>query len=360
MLKKLLYFVSVSFHRNSNEILKSPINSFYHKFTNSTCLFTDQIGNIFKINSNNTGFDLISKKPIPCLDNIVYNDESLLYSYYITGGLFQKSFRKTTFFKNGMVFQANNKISSVLLSSIEENSTCLEVFNSEFYLNFDIYGNIKRYPLYKNKNVEKEEASKTKHFKLKLFNTNHFQHLILFEKYIFSITDKNRLQVYSFNETLSSNVENTTIETIFSIALSYTSLVKKIMIKKFGIFIQILLWYNDNTIEIITIRDIEYKNIKYCLSFYNSNSIEKINFNNIEIVDIDFNQTFVAIFSKKRLFLFEYNPLYKHCVKILDRYYDFPYFTKIVWFDEKYIIFNEQKFIPFMIIHTNSTFLLKK
>ena len=334
---KSLFFVSVSFNLNDQLIsLKKPIHRFHFESSSncSLCIFSDTSGKLYSIHNNNTGFSSIGEKPIYHLQNLkTYENNTFLYSSETLMG------QRTT------VMKGNSLVN--FLWSREENSSSIEFINKNSFYRFDYFGNYYQFN-------EKLKILQKK--KIKMLNSMYFQSMFFLNNFLFAVTDQNRLQMYYFQEI--DDLFINTKEIVFSLALKQKTIVKKIKVKRYGIFFQILIWFYDDNIELITIRDINNSNPKYRLSYYNYNVIDRNNFKGINIVDIEFIKEFVVICCSKKIFIFEYSPYQNQCTKILDRYYNFPSFNQVVWYNN-YILFNDNKFIPYLTIHTESS-LVKK
>ena len=187
-----------------------------------------------------------------------------------------------------------------------------------------------------------------------------FQHITTYENLIFSIDNFNKLRVHRVNE-VTTNIENdSSIEPtcIFSFTVSNSSKLKKLTVKKIGKFFNILLWFTDDRVVILTL----YKSI------INDDqlliSCRSILYLEPNCIDIEYNLDYVFLFYAKKLQIYTINPFTPKTDLILNRIFPFPYFTSILWnTQQKKVFFNQQtisssskslsSFLEYLLVHTN-------
>ena len=159
---------------------------------------------------------------------------------------------------------------------------------------------------------------------------------LYYKQYVFTINDKNELNIYDFNYKFLEKL---------SYKLKETNIVKKLIVKKFSTYYNVIILYGNNKIDIITISYIE--NSKSFI-FFNKNFIDP----KIDVIDFEVKHNLVIISSNKKIYFYKFNPFAVSVQKLIDKNLSIPYYTSIMCLD-KFLLFNNYTFIPYILINYN-------
>lgn len=305
---KLLSFISISFHNFFLDQEKS-IEKFWKDDKNINFGYYDTVGNIYKID-NNTKTSKLLYNNINYLNEFKYIDDYHLINF------------SNDEYENSCIIKNN------YIKSLKWNDTTLyeSIFNNNYYrINF--FGDV-----YIKNLIDKS----TININIKLDDTNYYQKIVNYKQYVFTINDKNELNIYDFNYKFLEKL---------SYKLKETNIVKKLIVKKFSTYYNVIILYGNNKIDIITISYIE--NSKSFI-FFNKNFIDP----KIDVIDFEVKHNLVILSSNKKIYFYKFNPFAVSVQKLIDKNLSIPYYTSIMCLD-KFLLFNNYTFIPYILVNYN-------
>lgn len=305
---KLLSFISISFHSfflNQDR----PVEKFWKDDKNINFGYYDTVGNIYKIDNNTKSSKLLYNN-INHLNSFKYVDD-----YHILNFNSDKN-------ENSCIIK-NNYIKSLKW----EDSTLHESIYNENYFRINYFGEV-----YIKNLVDKSSIK----ININYDDSNYYQKIVNHNEYIFTINDKNELCIYDFNKKFLKKL---------SYKLRERNCVKKMIVKKLGIYYNVLVLYANNKVDIITISYLEQSNSFF---FYNKNVINP----KVKVVDCEMRTTLVIVCSEKKIYFYKFNPFAVSVQKLIDKNLSIPYYTNILCLD-KFLLFNNFNFIPYILVNYN-------
>lgn len=326
----LTTFVSLSFKMLWIKDIKQPIDQFY---TNNICSkfgFTDVKGNVWQYNLTTESCEKIISNCFNLKEYKAINNNYSLLDYYS---------------KDTMSISTSIINEKHIRKFDWRDSTLYHTIHDDVYYRYNHFGDV-------YVKILKDETKKPYTLKLNSFFSKYeyLQKVCTIEDYIFVINNSNIVKVFKYKEGK--------IRLLYSMALVSSTIVKKLQIKKYGNFFQLcILYHNQNRIDLITLH---YINDTKEMQFYNKNCIN-VRCPEDPIIDCDFISNVVCIFKRNRLIIYAYNPYRIESQEICNRTINFPYFTEVIWINNKLLLNNQAGgIIPYVAINSDFNSMLNK
>jgi hypothetical protein len=321
----ILSFVTLCYKFLFVKELHNTVHDFYpnENNNNNNLHFSDVKGNVFSILTNettsqNTNLYLTNAKKIysdiKYINNFKQNDNK--YNILNFHGK-----NETT-----VIDTPNNRIFYEW-----KDTTCYEIIDkNNVYLRMNYFGSVFQHAI-DNNHVSYLNLCP-------FFIRNEFIQMVCYTGDLFFVINNNNiLKVFI--------VENNKTKLIYTYILKGSSIVKKFDIRKYGDFFQLLILYKDDRIDLFTF---QYSNCNL-FKFYNKNTIVEN-----DVVDIDFISNVVVCMKRKGIVMYYYNPYKSESQVIISQTIPhLPWFSSIVWFQNKVFLNGNSEGIPYIQIDTN-------